>query len=222
MHAARDLARLRSQLRLRSHVLALGLGLLLAAGTATAQSGYSESEPSAFGRSGGYLSLGVGGATESFNFDTGGLDIGTAFLLSGRIGARANRFVAIEAAFDYSLTGFKASDTIPNVGAAEIEAKALVGTGNIKLYPIDSRIQPFVMGGGGFMYATLDCKLNGVGVTCPLPSSKTTFAGRVGGGLDVYLTRNLALTGEIAYVIPTGDLEDLNFLTFGGQLMFRF
>ena len=55
-----------------------------------------------------------------------------------------------------------------------------------------------------------------------LSPSATEFAGRVGGGLDFYLTRNIALSAEVAYVIPTGRLADLNYLTFGGQLMFRF
>lgn len=43
----------------------------------------------------------------------------------------------------------------------------------------------------------------------------------MGGGVDIYLTENWALTGEVAYVTPTGPLEDLNFLSIGGQVMYR-
>ena len=199
----------------------LGLLLLLLASPSSAESGYEDQKASAFGRPGGYISVGVGGAAESFDFDLGGLNPGTALLIGGRIGARANRFVALEATVDYSVKGFEASGTVAGLGSGSLEAKALLATANLKLYPFDSRIQPFVMGGGGVLHATLECKLGGVSVSCGVPA-ETSFAGRVGGGLDVYLTRNLAVSGEVAYVIPTGDLADINFLTFGGQLMFRF
>jgi hypothetical protein len=75
------------------------------------------------------------------------------------------------------------------------------------------------------MYSTLDCTFEGVAVACwtlGLSSSDMVFAGRVGGGLDFYLTRNIALSGEIAYVMPTGALGDLRYVSFGGQVLVRF
>jgi opacity protein-like surface antigen len=195
------------------------LGLLAVAGSAA----HAESE---FGRPGGYVSGGVAGATEMFSgpydLSGSGIDVGTALIVGGRLGYRANPYVAFEAAVDYSVEGFEL--TVPGSGTAT--AKALVATGNLKLYPGDWRIQPFVLGGVGVVRGTSECKTAaGVGVSClavGLSDSAVEFGGRVGGGLDFYLTRNLALSGEVTYVIPTGDLGDLDFLTFGGQLVFRF
>ena len=55
-----------------------------------------------------------------------------------------------------------------------------------------------------------------------ISSEEVVFGGRVGGGLDFYLTKNIAITGEVAYVIPTDTLSNLEFLTYGAQLMLRF
>lgn len=199
-------------------VAALGAALLL-----LPAAGLAESE---FGRPGGYLSGGVSGATEMFSgpldLDGTGIDVGTAVLVGGRLGYRAGTHVAVEAAVDYSVDGFEL--TVPGTGS--LSAKALVATGNVKLYPGDWRVQPFVLGGVGMMRGTTECTTAaGASVSClalGISDSEIEFAGRVGGGIDFYLTRHIALSGEVTYVIPTGDLADLDFLTFGGQLLFRF
>lgn len=48
------------------------------------------------------------------------------------------------------------------------------------------------------------------------------FVGRMGGGLDIYLTDNVVLTTSAIYNWPTGDIADLNYLSFGGGLQYRF
>jgi len=181
---------------------------------------------SEFGRPGGYVSGGVAGATELFSgpLDLGGtgIDVGTALIVGGRLGYRTGTHVAIEGSVDYSVDGF--SITVPGTGQAT--ARALVAAGNLKLYAGDWRIQPFVFGGAGVIRGTTECSTAiGVPVSCltvGLSESEVEFAGRVGGGFDFYLSRHVALSGEVAYVIPTGALADLEFLTFGGQLTFRF
>ena len=42
------------------------------------------------------------------------------------------------------------------------------------------------------------------------------------GATGSVLSRNIALTGEIVYVIPTGTLSELNYLQYGGFVTFRF
>lgn len=216
---------MRSDRWISSESLFRGLGLALAF-TLFGAGVTSANDDSEFGRAGGYVSFGVGGGREAFTgiLDLGGsgIDLGTAFFIGGRVGARVNKYVALEAAADYSIDGLTLQ--VPGVGSAE--AKTLVATGNLKLYPGDWRIQPFAMGGLGLLYATTDCTTSGgatfdcsnVGVS----ESATAFAGRVGAGLDVYITRNIAVTGEVTYVIPSGELADFNFVTFGGQVLFRF
>ena len=48
------------------------------------------------------------------------------------------------------------------------------------------------------------------------------FAARFGGGIDFYVTRNIMVTAEVAYVLPTGQLDDLDQLQIGGALQYRF
>jgi len=176
-----------------------------------------------FGRAGGYLSLGAAGANAMFTdpYDTLSDDLSQAIVIGLRAGARANRFLAVDLSLDYSVRGFEYDD--PG-SAASIEARSLAGFGNLKLYPLGGRIQPFVLGGIGFVLGALDCvDPGGNSVSCfPLSDQDIEFAGRAGGGLDVYLTRNFALTGEITYVIPTGDFKELNYLQYGGFVTVRF
>jgi len=189
---------------------------LVAATAASADSG--------FGRSGTYLALGVGGAFETFHgeFDPRGHDVGNALLVGGRVGSRLNRFAALDVAFDYTVNGFELS----NDAARSIEATSLLGFTNLRLYPFEGRFQPYAFGGAGFMWARLDCRdLSGAAFDCGnagFSDHDVDFAGRFGGGLDIYLTRRVALSGELGYVMPTGGLSDMCFLTFGAQLLFRF
>ena len=182
------------------------------------------SKKSDFGRPGGYLSVGAAGATQMFTgaYDFGSLDVSQAIIIGIRGGGRLNRVVAIDFSLDYSVRGFEVE--IPGVTTAE--ARSLTGFGNLKLYPLAGRVQPYVLGGAGFLLGALDCTTSsGATVSCSgsgFYDQEFVFAGRAGGGLDIYLTRILALSAEVAYVIPTGSLSDLNYLQYGGYVTFRF
>ena len=179
---------------------------------------------SPFGRPGGFASAGIGGAFETFHgdLDPRGHDVSNAFLVGGRVGSRLNRFASLDLGFDYTINGFELS----NDAASSIEADTLLGFTNLKLYPFSGRIQPYALGGAGFLWARLDCRdLGGASMDCGsagFDDTEVAFAGRFGGGLDVYLTRNIALSGELAYVMPTQGLSDMKFLTFGAYLTWRF
>ncbi len=179
---------------------------------------------SPFGRSGSYAAVGVGGAFETFHgdLDPRGHDVSNALLVGGRLGTRWNRFASLDLAFDYTVNGFELS----NDDASSIDAKTLLGFTNLRLYPIGGRLQPFVTGGAGFLWANLACRdLGGASMDCGgagFDDNEVAFAGRFGGGLDFYLTKHLALSSEVAYVMPTGSLGDMRFLTFGAQVVLRF
>jgi hypothetical protein len=49
-----------------------------------------------------------------------------------------------------------------------------------------------------------------------------SFASRYGGGIDVYITKNIVLTAESAWVLPTGNLDDLKQVQIGGAVQYRF
>ena len=96
---------------------------------------------------------------------------------------------------------------------------SVTGFANGKLYPFGGRIQPYALGGAGFLWGVLNCSGGSGTIIC---DEDIVFAGRAGGGLDVYITPSIALSGEVAYVIPTGYFSDLDFLSYTGHVVFRF
>ena len=48
------------------------------------------------------------------------------------------------------------------------------------------------------------------------------FAARFGGGVDFYLDPNFVLALDTSYVLPTGDADGLDQVTFSVGLQYRF
>jgi hypothetical protein len=86
-----------------------------------------------------------------------------------------------------------------------------------KLPALARRFQPFAT--VGFGYLTFD-------LANPPPGADGDdwdFAARFGGGLDVYVTRNIVINVDATYVLPVSDpLDDLDYLSVGWGLLFRF
>jgi len=210
--------------RILAVAMILALGVLAHSGAALADDymdGGTQKKSDDFARPGGYISLGFGGGAPMYVSDAESLKDFTnqALIISLRGGQRVNRVLAIDMSLDYSIRGFETNFT----DNSRIELKSLTGFGNLKLYPIGGRIQPYAMGGVGFVYAVANCyDSSGSLVLCPFVESDIVFAGRAGGGVDFYITPNIALSGEVAYVIPTDTFKDLNYLSYTGHLLFRF
>ncbi len=207
--------------RRRLPILLLVAGLALAGGPAWAQDDYlggSSKKKDDFARPGGYLSLGVGGANSMFTGDLSDANdfLSQALIIGLRGGRRINRVLAFDVSLDYSVIGFETDFT--NGDTSEI--KSVTGFGNLKLYPIGGRIQPYAMGGVGFVWGVADVYNSGGFLI--YTEEDIVFAGRAGGGLDIYLTPTIALSAEVAYVIPTSTFSDLNYLSYTGHLLFRF
>jgi opacity protein-like surface antigen len=94
------------------------------------------------------------------------------------------------------------------------------------------RFQPFTTVGFGYLDIDLDevqTFLNNAAkakVPPVLPSDALDdwdFALRVGGGMDIYLTRNIAINVDATYVLPlSNDLNDLDYLSIGWGFLYRF
>jgi len=154
-----------------------------------------------FARSGMYGQLNGVASFESFDgapsglFDTG---IGAA----GRLGFRMTPNFAFEGLVEYSgdfsdVSGFDLTSTL--VAA------------NARYYFLTERVQPYAALGMGGMFANAS----------PGPD-EGAFAVRFGGGLDYYISESWGLTGEFAYNLATGDLDDLNYMTLGWGAFLRF
>jgi hypothetical protein len=142
--------------------------------------------------------------------------------LHARGGCR-DKWVGFEVHYEW-LEGFEAKVDGLDIGKADGWALTL----DLKLYPLAAledklpatakRFHPFTTVGLG--YLTLDTF-----------DEEWDFAARLGGGLEVYLTRNIALNVDATYVLPMSDSicsvpdcqgSDLAYLSVGWGLLYRF
>ena len=98
-----------------------------------------------------------------------------------------------------------------------IELETLTFTGNVKGYLLTGRVQPFLLAGVGLMQVEAKDTV-GVGLSI----EEEDFAARFGGGVDFYINPNIAVVIDVGYVLPTGDLDGLDYVSFSGGFQYRF
>ncbi|MCH2172010.1 porin family protein [Myxococcota bacterium] len=155
---------------------------------------------------------------------------------NARGGYRFNRWIALEGQIEWQ-AGY---DSTPKLnlppaavaaGITSLSLDSLSYTINAKLYPTEGRIQPYALAGIGGENIWFSTNLSE-------SDSYTSFVGRFGAGVDVYLTPNLALNGEFSYVAATEAKNtywgpwgaswtdytnlDPSYLTVSWGLMYRF
>jgi len=141
------------------------------------------------------------------------VDVETAIGFNARAGGRSFRRLAGEVQIEY-LPAFEAT-AAGLVTAAEY--RMLTVTGNLKLFVTTGRFQPYLLLGGGGAFASLESAfLPGLDV------SADGFALRGGGGVEASLTEHIALVVDASYVYPTGDATDLDYVSIGWGLQYRF
>jgi opacity protein-like surface antigen len=163
----------------------------------------------------------------SFRSSAGGeplnLSLKDSFGLKSRAGYRCNRWVSTEVQVEW-LDGFDGTvfqDGAGNVASANFEPIAI--TTNVRgYYPIgDGRFQPFALFGGGVL--TMKTKLRDRTGTGQGSSDRDTeFAIRAGGGLDFYATPNVVVTFESDYLKGFNKLNDIDYVTVGLGVQYRF
>jgi hypothetical protein len=176
----------------------------------TAEAEEGEDAESVYDRDGWYLGLGGGWAKELFQNGNAG-DSG---FVQARAGYHFLRFAALEAQLEYT-PKFKGKSG----SWAGVDVATWATWLNIKGYPTapwTGLFQPFGMISIAWMWE----RLTGSAVNGSIEEGG--FAARFGGGIDFYVTRNIVITTEAAYVLPTGELDDLDQLQLGGALQYRF
>jgi opacity protein-like surface antigen len=176
----------------------------------------------AFNRPGPYLGLGAAGGLSEFGGAAQGAGDSIGFNFRG--GYRFNDYYAIEGLYEY-MDKFEKTVT----GPLGNRAKADIGTNNFSLMGKVilptlglSQLQPFIAGGIGFMEASGDAKLQVRNGQFHRGGSSTEFAGRVDGGLDYFLTPEISTFFDLGYVIPTDQLENLNYLSLSAGVKYNF
>jgi hypothetical protein len=205
---------------LRTVVTALPLMLaLLFPLVAHAQDDDEESGPD-FGRPGPYVAAGFnvnfftwGSVAAQANAQDLRYNIDPSYGFTAAVGYRITPRLAFETQVDY---GFDADIKVDGVKSGEIGG--WVTTADFKGYLLTGRFQPFgVFGlGAAFVDGAADV---GIGSTY---INETGFVMRFGGGIDSYITENIAIFVDGSWVLMTGRLNDVDYATVGAGLMYRF
>lgn len=169
---------------------------------------------------GAYLGLGVVGGLEHFSRDLSAFGDSAGF--NARLGYRYNDYLAAEGLYEY-MDDFGLSQTL----ASSTRARAALTMHNFSLLgkvnlPTLGNIQPFVSPGIGFLNADNRVTFSRGRREFRTRGGDTAFAGRVNGGLDFLLTPQLGMVLEAGYVMPTGSLSDLNYISFGLGMRYHF
>jgi hypothetical protein len=104
--------------------------------------------------------------------------------------------------------------SVAGVGIAETRTSAL--TADVKGDLATGRIQPFLTTGVGFLNAKSDDPVTN------FKKTDTGFAARFGGGVDFYLTEVVGLSLDTSYVVPTGEVKNLDHVSVGAGVFLRF
>lgn len=184
--------------------VAAGILAAVVAGSAMTASAAGE-----YGRSGPYVGAGAVYAIESIDPPSPVIkNVDNSWGYNVKGGYRFNQFFALEAGweqwleFDYSPGGN---------GLGDFDGWMFSASG--KGFFSDGPIQPYLLAGLGWM---------GGNDSSPVGTDVHELALRFGGGIDLYASRNWAVSAEAAYVMGTGDLKDYDVIPVGLGVLYRF
>ena len=208
----------------RTLVAALSLASVWAASPA-------RGEGDDYARRGLYVGAGASYVLERFDFPSAtasvngsslvrlDVDSGDSWGAEGRVGYRLHPNVAVEGQLQYYDEFGLDVQISPgsNVSRQVLTIDGLSVMGNVKGYPLTGRVQPYGLAGMGFLWLQFE-DTRGLGIE----HNEVEFAGRVGAGIDAYLTRNLLLNLETSYLLPTGDLDNARMIPISFGVQYRF
>jgi opacity protein-like surface antigen len=187
-----------------------------------------------YDRRGFYLGLSASYARENFNDSdvddlrekTGTIkvlslenDDDDVFGVMGRGGYRCHPYVSTELQFEW-LDEFEGSGMMSDDGGPpesfRSKLEPFVMTANVKGHLLTGRFQPFGLLGVGFM------RLEAKGRAASFRETNVDVAMRFGGGLEFYATENVVVSAEASYLMPTGELNGLDYYSIGLGLQYRF
>ena len=145
------------------------------------------------------------------NGDGSDEDLGGGVTVSG--GFRFNRWLAAEMGGEYAPKfgyerGTGPVDCAGNGGQQSDYFNAWQVTAGGRLYFTNSWVQPFLLGHGGYM----NTRDRGGGQAC----SRHGFVSRLGGGVEVFVSNDFAISILGAYVLPvTSGIEGHDYISIG-------
>jgi opacity protein-like surface antigen len=162
----------------------------------------ARAEDDDFGRSGPYLAVGASRSIDLVEPFLDGtpvldqIDISDSWGANGRIGYRLTSWFSLEAEYEW-LEPFNVS--LQGVHLGTLGAQS--ATGNLRFTLPLNRFQPYFLLGAGAIFLKVDDPLGVLSV------DHSAFAGRVGLGIDVYLTRSFLLNAGVEGVLSPAEIR---------------
>jgi hypothetical protein len=184
-------------------------------GTVAVRSDYESTEYQGdgdFTRRGAFAGLGFNWQVPGFQGPFLEENYGKSWGFNARGGYRFFDWFAAEAIVEYAdkFGPNRARSVAPDISllSSTVNAKFIV--------PVE-RFQPYLELGAGFLYAN-----TGSGFFNSISDEDFGFAGRLGAGIDLYLTRNVSLFVDNSWTMSTDNAEDLYFYSLGGGARYNF
>ena len=142
--------------------------------------------------------------------------------------AHVEHLTNLEVTFDDGVRGS------PEAGRSILEGDTWALSADVEIHPWTGRVQPFVVAGVGWLWADLEEKpirASAGNPGTPDPEvvklglgidSGDGFMARFGGGVEFYLTDYFFFHADASYVLGTGDVDDLDYISVGWGLGCRF
>jgi opacity protein-like surface antigen len=173
-----------------------------------------------YARDGWYVA--VAGVRALDNFATPEHRVKDSFGVNGRLGFRFLEYAALE--FEYERV-FEFELRSPSSRSDfEVNVFTANARGYLPLWKIGSwaeRLHPYALAGIGLHQVDVD--VHGSPAGSFRDGQRGSFAVRMGGGLDLYLTDRLVLFQETSYVLPASDDNDeMQYVAVSFGLQWRF
>ena len=214
----------------RTLAIASGISLLLAWAASAAEDGFAQ--PGVYVGLAG--SVGIPIQLDEL-FEEAGVDrveADASLGLHTRVGYRFRPRIAAEAHFEWLGAFDVALDSVyrpaPGAGTQLATTDLWTLTGDVRVYLLTGEVQPYLLAGAGMLSAEVKDEVDRSvpGSTLAdlpdLSDSSSGFAARFGAGFDYCLTEKFALNFDASYVLPTGAVEDFDYVSVGWGFQYRF
>jgi opacity protein-like surface antigen len=104
-------------------------------------------------------------------------------------------------------------------GLELLEIDALVVTGDLKVFALTGRLQPYALVGVGSMKTKIS---DSGGFGFGSSTSASDFAVRLAGGLEYYATQAVVLQAELGGILTSGDVKNTDLFTANFGVLLRF
>lgn len=169
-------------------------------------------DPDDFNRAGAFVGLGFNWQVPGFQGAYRDQDYGNSWGFNARGGYRFYDWLAAEAIVEY------ADEFGPRAQNSTSDTVSLLSTTvNGKFILPLQRFQPYLEAGFGFLRAD-----DGDGFINSRRDSDIGFAGRLGAGIDLYVTRHISLFVDNSWTMATNNAEDLYYYSLGGGARYNF